>query len=205
MPKSKHKIQIATPEEVAEYTEDTANAPEATEPNADRPEPDQEPKDELTVLREQLAEAQDKLLRAKAETQNVAKRAQQEHAAAIRYGNADMLRALLPVADDFERTLQAAADTDQIDVVVAGVKLVYDKLMKLLKDNAVEAIEATGRPFDPTEHSAVMQQESDEHEPGTVVQEAQRGYRYRDRVLRPSQVIVSKAKEPAKDADNQTN
>ncbi len=198
MRKHKSKIEVATPEEVVEYAPD-APTPEpegpATEPGKSPDQAEEPPKDELTTLREQFAEVQDKFLRAKAEVQNIARRAQQEQADAVRYGNAELLKALLPVVDDFERTLAAAADADQAQPVIDGVKLVYEKLMKLLKDHSVEAIEAVGQPFDPTEHAAIMQQPSDQHEPGTVIQEAQRGYRYRDRVLRPTQVIVAKTPE----------
>ena len=194
MAKKKSKIEIASPEEVTQYAPGSlAQEPEpiATE-SADQP--TEEPEDELTTLRKQLAEAQDKFLRAKAEAQNIAKRAQHAQLDAVRYGNAELLKSLLPVVDDFERALEAAGDTDQAQPVIEGVRLVYDKLTKLLKDNAVEVIEAVGKPFDPTEHAAMMQQPTDEHEPGTVIQDVERGYRYHDRVLRPSKVIVAKAK-----------
>ena len=190
MPKNKSKVELATPEEVAAYA--PASSAAVTDESA---ESKAQPKDELTVLRQQVSELQDKLLRARAEAQNIARRAQQEQAAAVRYGCAELLKSLLAVVDDFERTMEAAANTDQVQPVLDGVKLVYDKLMKLLRDNAVEVIEALDQPFDPTEHAAVMQQPTDRHEPGTVIQELERGYRYRDRVLRPSKVVVAKAPE----------
>jgi len=199
MRKNKPKIRIASPEEVAEYTSDSSTqqedspAVESAVTGEPASEERREPKDELTTLREQVAEVRDKFLRAKAEAQNIARRAQQEKGDAIRYGNAELLKALLAVVDDFERTLEAAADIDQAQAVIDGVKLVYDKLMKLLKDSSVEVIEALGKPFDPTEHAAVMQQLSADQEPGTVIQEVVRGYRHRDRILRPVQVVVAKA------------
>ena len=195
MSKDKPKIEIASSEEVAQY----APGSPAEEPDGAAAEPaaeaEAQPQDELTTRREQIAELQDKLLRAKAEAQNVARRARQEQADAVRYGCAEVLKSLLAVVDDFERMLEAAANTDKVQPVVDGVQLVYDKLLKLLKDNAVEVIEAVGKPFDPTEHAAVTQRPSDQDEPGTVTQEVQRGYRYRDRILRPAQVIVAKAPE----------
>ncbi|MCK4658258.1 MAG: nucleotide exchange factor GrpE [Phycisphaerae bacterium] len=184
MSKPKSKIEVASPEEVAQYATDSATR----EPETSTA---QTPEDELTSLRKQLTEAQDKYLRAKAEAQNIVRRIQQEKTDAICYGNAELLKAVVAVVDDFERTLEAAENTSQADAVVEGIKLVYDKLMKLLKDNAVEAIESLGKPFDPTEHAAMMQQPSDQCEPGTVIQEVQRGYRYRDRILRPAQVVVA--------------
>lgn len=192
MSEKQPKIEIATPDEVARYAEPGASDHEPASRAAEQPEPT-EAQDELTSLREQLAELQDKLLRAKAEAQNVTRRAQQEKADAIRYGNAELLKSLLAVVDDFERSLAAAQATHKVKAVVEGVRLVYEKLTKLLKDQGVEVIEAAGKPFDPTEHAAMMQQPSNEHPPGTVIQEVQRGYRYGDRVLRPAHVVVSQS------------
>ena len=196
MSKDKPRIEIASPDEVAQYApgspvEEPGGA--TAEPAAESADPEAQPQDELTTLREQVADLQDKLLRAKAEAQNIARRARQEQADAVRYGCTELLKSLLAVVDDFERTLEAAATTDKVQPVIEGVQLVSDKLLKLLKDNAVEVIEAVGKSFDPTEHAAVTQQTSEGDDPGTVIQEVQRGYRYRDRVLRPAQVIVAKA------------
>ncbi|MFH0981319.1 MAG: nucleotide exchange factor GrpE [Planctomycetota bacterium] len=200
------KIEIASSEEVARYA--PGGPAREAEPSAVGPVPesaeaqtpsDESSEDELTALRQQVAELQDKFLRAKAEAQNVARRAQQEQTETVLHGNAELLRALLPVVDDFERTLAAAADPGHAQPVVEGIKLIYDKLMKLLKNHAVEAFEAVGQPFDPTRHAAILEQPSDRHAPGTVMQEVERGYRYRDRILRPARVIVAKAAQGPSD------
>jgi molecular chaperone GrpE len=193
MSQNQSKIEIATPQEVAQYSPVTAGEAQVAreaEPAGAPAESQEQASDELTTLRAKVAELQDKFLRAKAEAQNVVRRAQQERTEAVRYGNAELLRALLPVVDDFERTL-AAASGGQTVPVVEGVKLIYDKLIKLLRDQGVEALEVVGKPFDPTEHAAIMQQPSDRHEQGTVIQEVQQGYRYGDRILRPAQVIIA--------------
>lgn len=112
-----------------------------------------------------------------------------------RYANADFARALLEVLDDLERTLQAGDEADDETSVVCGVRLVYDKLRKCLKDHNVDPIEALGQPFDPRLHQAMMQESSADHPPNTVIREIQKGYKLHDRVLRPSRVTISKAAE----------
>ena len=127
------------------------------------------------------------------ETQNLLRRTAVEKSEAIRFANEAFVKALLPVVDDFERTLNAAGETTSSEALVQGVRLVYEKLLKILKDNHVEPIEATGKPFEPVFHSVMMQQPSVEHVPGTVLQEVQRGYCLRERVVRPAQVIIAGA------------
>ena len=195
MSQDENKIDIASAEEVAKFApaaSTEADAPAvATEAGAS---------DDVTALHARVAELQDKFLRAKAEAQNVVRRAQQERIDAVRYGNAELLRTLLSVVDDVDRTQAAAAGATQIETVRTAVQLIHEKLLKLLKDNEVEALETVGRPFDPAEHAALLQQASDTYAPGTVLQEVQRGYRYRDRILRPAQVIVAQAPPASEDA-----
>jgi molecular chaperone GrpE len=113
-----------------------------------------------------------------------------------RYANASLIQSLLGVLDDFERTLEHGEATEA-STVLQGVKISYDRFMKVLTDHQVERIEATGKPFDPRYHEAMMQQPAEGAEPGTVLQELQRGYKLHDRVLRPTKVIV--AGEPEQD------
>ena len=144
---------------------------------------------------------QDKFLRAKADYQNLQKRAADEQRNAIRYANADFARSLVQVLDDFERTLEAAEKAPEADSVVSGVKLVYEKLLKLLEDHHVKPIEALGQPFDPHLHEALMQEPCETLPPDSVLREIQRGYKLYDRVLRPARVVVSKAPEPSEEQD----
>ena len=113
---------------------------------------------------------------------------------AYRYANAELMKLLVRVVDDFERSLAAASKPDNLPAVVEGVRLVYENLNKALADHGLETIEALHRPFDPKIHEALLQQPSDKHPPGTVIEQIARGYRLRDRVVRPAKVIV--AKEP---------
>ncbi len=207
--KKEHKIHIATDDEVRQFggatpSEAAASGDEAVEPVKTppaEPMPAVTPAEELQTLRRELEETQDKLLRARAETQNLLRRTAVEKSEAIRFANEAFVKALLPVVDDFERTLIAAGEATGSDAIVEGVRLVYEKLLKILKDNHVEPIEAAGKPFDPVFHSVMMQQPSAEHVPGTVLQEVQRGYCLRERVVRPAQVIIAGAPPTGDDSE----
>ena len=143
----------------------------------------------------------DKFLRAKAEFQNFQKRSAEEMRTTQRYANADFARQLLEVVDDFERTLENEQRDAANQSAAEGVRLIYEKLLKVLRDHHVECIEATGKSFDPNCHEAMMQQPSDEYAPGTVMQELQKGYRLHDRVIRPTRVIVVQSLNDNQDAE----
>lgn len=156
-------------------------------------------------LQARIESLEDALLRAKADYQNFQRRATTERIDAVRYANAELMRSLLNAMDDFDRTLAASNDAT-LDAIVAGVRLVYENLQKALTDNGLEIIEARGKTFDPAIHQALMQQPSDECAPGTVIEQVTRGYRLRDRVLRPARVIVAKAADDGgQKADTKTD
>jgi len=134
----------------------------------------------------------DALLRAKADFANLQRRAAAERTESVRFANADLLRSLLGVLDDFDRTVAAADTSDNLKSVVEGVHLVHANLTKALSDNGLEEINALHQTFDPNIHEALLQQPTDEHPPGTVVEQVAKGYKLRDRVLRPARVIVAK-------------
>ena len=202
MGKRKHKIKIASTEEVAEYggspggesavVEAAANdqAPPSEAAEVEAP-PQDEPANQLAELRAKVEELSDKHLRAVAELRNFRRRADTENQEAVRYASADLIRALLSIVDDLERSL-AAVPEDESSALADGVRLVHQNLLKALQTHHVERIEAQGQPFDPSLHEAMMQQPSDEHPAGTVLEEYQSGYRLWDRVLRHAKVIVSK-------------
>ncbi len=148
------------------------------------------PVDELTAVRNELADVKDKLVRALAEQQNIRKRCANEQVESIRYANTALIKPLLDVLDDFERTMQQENTSDSA-AILQGIKLVHQNMVKLLKDNAVERIDPLGQPFDPRFHEAMMQQPTADAEPGTVLQALQPGYIMNDRVLRPAKVIVA--------------
>lgn len=160
---------------------------------------DQAPSEELKAapsvaeLQAKIGALEDTLLRARAESQNIQRRAASERGEAIRFANAELMKSLIPVLEDFDRTLAAAKSSDA--TLLEGTRLVHANLMKALSDFGLESIEAAGEVFEPSMHEALMHQPTDQMPPGRVLEQVTRGYRLRDRVLRPARVIVSKAPE----------
>ena len=145
----------------------------------------------------ELASANDRALRAQAELDNYRKRASREIADGQRYAAMAVLRDLLPVVDDIDRAIEAAqAESPDVPGHVAlleGIRIVRRHLGDVLAQHNCQRIEAEGAEFDPAIHEAVLQQPSDEHEPGTVMHVTKQGYLLHDRVVRPAQVIVAKS------------
>jgi len=182
------KTEPNEPEEAPTVARETA--PQA--PDNGRPGPE----DPVAELQAKVAKLEDSLLRAKADFQNLQRRSAAERMDALRYANAELMKSLVKVVDDFERSLAAASKPDNLPAVVEGVRLVYENLTKALSDHGLETIEALHRPFDPNVHEALLHQPSDQDPPGTVIEQIAKGYRLCDRLVRPAKVIVAKAMEP---------
>lgn len=154
---------------------------------------------EIEHLKKELDTMQDRLLRQAAEYQNYRRRTEQEKSSLIDLGKILVIQELLDVIDDFDRSIEAAEAIDEsqpsLDAyrnLKEGVLLVYRKFVDTLSRIGVEPIEAVGKPFNVDEHEAMMQQPAPEGtEPGIVLNEFQKGYRFGDRVLRHSKVVVS--------------
>ncbi len=186
------------PEELDPKAESDQKEPSA--PTEASMEADATPAEGTTdALAAQVASLEDRLLRTKADYQNLVRRSANERSEAVRYANAELMKSLLPVLDDFERSLSAAETDDNLAAVIDGVRLVYENLIKALTSYGLSPIEALHQPFDPNVHEAMLQQPSADHPDQTVIEEFARGYRLRDRVIRPSRVIVSKTMD--QDAD----
>lgn len=147
--------------------------------------------DPAAKLREELEAAKDRELRCRAELDNVRKRAARELEEQRRYADMPMLRDLLPVLDNIDRAIQAADQNADANALLSGFQMVRQQLQDVLKNHHCVPIEALHTPFDPNVHHAVMQQPSAEHPVQTVLMVTQEGYQLHDRVVRPSQVIVS--------------
>ena len=153
---------------------------------------------ELQRHREQIRQLEEQLLRRAAEFQNYRRRTEAELGQAAARGRGEVVRPLLDVLDDLERSLEAAeqaAEEEQggptYEALKTGVDLVYKKFVDTLRGLGVEEIEAVGQPFDENQHEAMMQQPVPNAESGTVIGEIQKGYRMGDRVLRHARVIVA--------------
>ena len=153
---------------------------------------------EVEDLRRQLAEKQDRLLRAVAEVDNVKRRTQRERDEYVRYANEGLVRDLLPILDNFDRALDAARATQEAAKVVEGVALIQRELLKVLERVGVTRYSAVGERFDPNRHEATGRVVSVNQPPDTVVAELTAGYLLNGRVLRPAQVVVAAA--PDEDA-----
>ena len=173
-------------------------APEGVEPAGDLgPETSVDAAEGSSLITEleRLRGREDELLRALAEQQNVVRRRRQEMESSVQYAQESLVKDLLPVLDDFERALKAM-DGAVSDSMRAGVALVYDRLVRILTAQGLEPIRPLGEPFDPTLHDAIAQDPAPDHAPGTVVEVAQPGYRFKSRVLRHAKVVVAGSAEP---------
>ena len=142
------------------------------------------------ALKEQIATLEDKVKRQLAEFENFRNRTEKEKQAMFETGAKSIIEKVLPVIDNFERGLATVPEDKKEDPFVDGINKVYKKLMTELEPAGVKPIEAVGKEFDPNLHNAVMQVANDELESGTVAQELQKGYTYRDTVVRHSMVAV---------------
>lgn len=146
---------------------------------------------ELKEARAQAEELQQRLLRAQADFDNFRRRTVKEKEELAQYASSKLVTELLPVLDNFERALAAAQTGSEEQSFVKGVDMIFRQLTQVLEQEGVKAMNAVGEPFNPEFHQAIMQVESEEHEEGIVVEEVQKGYMLKDRVLRPAMVKVS--------------
>ena len=139
---------------------------------------------------DKIAELQDRVTRQMAEFENFRKRTEKEKTAMYEIGAKSVIEKILPVVDNFERGLASVPDEEKDNAFVDGMNKIYKQLMTELDGIGVKPIEAVGQEFNPDFHNAVMQVESEEYESGIVAQELQKGYMYRDGVVRHSMVAV---------------
>jgi molecular chaperone GrpE len=153
--------------------------------------------EELQARAAKADENWDRLLRTTADFDNFKKRAAREKTEAAQYASASLLQKLLPVLDNFEMALAAAqnAEGEKLQSFQSGVAMIQQQLNSVLADAGLEEIDAAGKPFDPNFHEAISEQESAEVAEGGVLQQLRKGYKFKDRLLRPATVIV--AKKPA--------
>jgi len=152
----------------------------------------QEANQQLTA---QVAELKDRLLRGQADWDNARKRIMKEKEEAVRYAGEALLERLLPVIDNFEMGMQATKNATDVKAIAQGFEMALAQLHQVLREAGVEPIDAVGHPFDPHRHEALGHQESEEHPEGHVLSQMRKGYKYKDRLLRPSSVFVAKTPE----------
>ncbi len=229
MKKEKHEIKIQSNDEhelkkgKAE-TNNEANQSEHNSESTNHKEQEIGDKNNLAELSEELSQAKskieqlenealeykDKLLRKAAEFENYKRRNENDQLNLLKYVAESFIIKLLPIIDDFERSLQHLDNSKDNDSIKQGIKLVYEKFMKILNDQGVTVIDSIGKPFDVHFHEALMQRKVKDVKPHTVVDVAEKGYMYKDRVIRHAKVIVSEdASEEAQSSgvnnDNNAN
>ncbi len=148
---------------------------------------------ELEEARQKLLESEEKVLRLAAEFENTKKRLQREREISLKYAEENILKELLPGIDNIERAMEQAQDSSSVESLLEGLELTHNGLLATLEKFGVKPIESISEPFDPNIHEAVAMEETGEMEPNLVLKEFQKGYLYKDRLLRAAKVIVSKA------------
>ena len=169
--------------------------PDSNISNVSQDPPAETPEGQLAAVsaeRDQLladkADLNDRLLRARAEFDNARRRAERERSEFMQFAAMDLVREILPVLDDFERALKVeTADRNY----AKGVELIYQRLYETLKKMGLEPIETVGKQFDPNLHQAIERVETNDVEDQTILDEFQRGYRFRGKLLRPAMVKVA--------------
>jgi molecular chaperone GrpE len=146
---------------------------------------------ELEKARVQAEENYQRLLRVQADFDNFRRRARAEKEDFAKYASLKLIEQLLPIVDNFDRALASSKETKDFDALAKGLDMTYRGMDQLLTAEGLKPIETVGQPFNPEFHQAVMQVESDEHEEGIVVEELQKGYILKDKVIRPAMVKVS--------------
>ncbi|ANX12966.1 nucleotide exchange factor GrpE [Fictibacillus arsenicus] len=186
--------QNQTEAELNEETVDTAVEEEVQEDNITEESVEEiltEEQQRIQELELKLEEASQKNLRLQADYDNFRRRTREEQAASLKYKSQSLLEQLLPALDNFERALKTEATNEQTQTLIQGMEMVYRQLADALKQEGLTEVPTVGEKFDPNMHQAVMQVEDSEYESNTVIEELQKGYMLKDRVIRPAMVKVN--------------
>ncbi len=194
-------VEDANSQDTDPDKEITAAEEDSTEKNQDSAEPDdkkekkksflgKDKKEKANKLQEKIDELEDKVKRQMAEFDNFRKRSEKEKSAMFETGAKSVVEKILPVVDNFERGLAVLSEEEMKQPFAEGMNMVYKQLIAELEKLEVKPIEAVGCEFNPELHNAVMQVESEEYASGVIAQELQKGYTYRDSVVRHSMVAV---------------
>lgn len=178
------------------------NQPEKEEQNSEMTESNKEHNKEelqkrIEELEKEVSEWKEKFLRKAAEFENYKRRTENDQLNLVTYAAESFIKKILPIVDDFERSLEHINDSNDYEKLKEGVQLIYNKLVKVLDEQGVKKIDAVGKPFDVEYHEALMQKADNSVPPHTVIEELEKGYLYKDKVIRHSKVIVSSEDQAA--------
>lgn len=190
------KIEIKGEKEVEETPSGYSEKPERLAETKVPQDPTEKLQNELEEKTREANDHFDKWLRLRAEFENYKKRMQKEKADALKFGNENLLKAILPILDNLSRAIDHGKEVSEVGPLMEGVEMIRKELLNTLERFGVKPIAAAGEIFNPEKHEAIAQEET-EGEPNRIVAEAQTGYSYHDRLLRPAKVVVSREKAKA--------
>jgi molecular chaperone GrpE len=171
--------------------------PQASSETADKL---QQVQQELDGVRKEKDETFARLQRVYADFSNFQKRVPKQVSDAAAYERERLLKSLLPLVDNFERTLKAEGSTQNVEALLKGVEIIRDQMLGVLKTHGVEPIQAVGERFDPERHEAMLRKSEPDQPDDVVLEEYQQGFKLDDRILRPSRVAVNKIQQESKKA-----
>lgn len=187
-----NETEIMEEQQDAQSAEETAEQVDAAAAEEETStESVEELKARIEALNAQTEEYMQRLARSQADFDNFRKRTIREKEELGKYASSKLIAELIPVIDNFGRALDTRPEGEASESFVKGVEMIYRQFDSVLQAEGLTTMEAVGQPFNPEFHQAVMQVESDEHEEGIVVEELQKGYMLKDKVLRPAMVKVS--------------
>lgn len=185
----KEEQSFTEEQEVTAAEQEPVNEAAAAEAQAEEI-TDQE-QNELSRLKAEAEETQQRFVRAQADFDNFRRRTQKEKEELAKYASMKLVTELVPVMDNFERAMATVPEGTETESFAKGFQMILRQLETVLTNEGLTPMETVGQPFNPEFHQAIMQVESDEHEEGIVVEEVQKGYMLKDKVLRPAMVKVS--------------
>ncbi|MBN1973515.1 MAG: nucleotide exchange factor GrpE [Sedimentisphaerales bacterium] len=153
---------------------------------------EKELRDNIETLKKEKDEIFAQLQRVSADYTNFQKRVPKQISDTINYEKEKIIKSLLPILDNFERTLQNAGKSENVEALIKGVRIIYDLMLDVLKSHGVEQMKTEDQKFDPSMHEAMLRKTEPDKEDNIILEEYQKGYKLSDRVIRPSKVIVNK-------------
>ena len=181
---------VETPEPEIPTTSDSTTSSQSTTKKKKKSRT-KELEEKIHLLEKELDNWKEKTLRLSAELQNLRRRYDREMSNTVIYANQKLIESLIPVIDELELALKASDKNKNFEAFRNGVEMIYRKLMQILEKEGVTPIQAEGKPFDYNLHEAVMTRKQKGVQPGTILEVVQKGYMYKDRVLRHAKVIVA--------------
>lgn len=193
--KNKEAEDIKEKKIVSEKTENKENEENKQEEKAEELVIEKTPEERIVELEEETAKWKDSYIRKIAEFENIKKRMEKEKEEFLRFANEKLILKLLEVVDNLERAVNSSKTTEDFNSLIKGVEMTLSQINRVLTEEGVEALDAKGKEFNPYEHHAMMQEESEKHEDNIVMDEFQKGYKMKDKIIRPALVKVSKNKK----------